>query len=1214
MQKKWIVFMAIACICAMSAASQAQLPSGNWPKAGHDYYNSNHSPATAIARPVPRITTINSGRVWRDATINGIVIDPDGNVYVTDDYSANVIKISPAGTQIWDASAQTPVLPDASASYVYNGPTLFSDGTNKYILLGPLSGGTPEGRAIYFLNPDTGQLVKTSGFMTDLWSLDVNYTPTTAGLISLSNPAVGPDGTIYTTNLRTSYYDPIGPLFAFNPSDASRKWCNITAKNTGYGWGDAWGTPAVKQGTDGKNIIYVAGGLWYEAANNGDHPTIAAYVDEGNGVQPTLLWKKKFDDGTDSAFVTSHPVLSDDGSTLYIAGRERWPQRRQNTSVTSTDVPNGTLFAFDATTGAKKWRIITGGRHAFSPTLGPNNMIYLSGGIYRSGTTQSDIKPVVTAGKVIAVQDNGSSATIKWTLNLPDDEVSDTTNVVTISTNPTVMYVGSGNGRLYCIRDDGDRAKILWTYQAYPLNYTGITSRVRGFAPANLSLADDGTVYTVWRNYLYAFPPGFDPSKPEGISGYVKDTAGNPIAGAWVAASISTTPLDDNANRIWTRTDSNGYYQMSLSDALGHTYPATYYIAASAVGYGASDNQTVTYNASEDLANSDTRNFTLSPAKYNWAFMANATTNNANTDANLAASKAVDGLATGDTATRFASASANAYLQIDLGTPRTISEAAIYWWYDYAKAYTLDYSTDGITWHPGAELYSTTTGNGGFPVEWCPAELLRDPNSGYTGWDLWGPGGTKTGLDVIKFAPTTAQYWRVTYTSASNSWSIRNNYPAAVTVATGINAQVPYAAPYASISEIELRDATLPALPPTIGSARQIPDGAGAKVDSAIITAVPGAGVPANNIFIESTDRSAGIRVDVSGISGLDMTKIGFGDKVSVSGKVWTNADGEKYIAAAILNRAADGAGCDVPIEPVGINNRDAEAASAQGLFVKTWGKVSATDSSSFTISDGSAVPIKVLCGGLTKPEVDSVVRVRGVAGKDASGPVLYMRNEQVDWTTGDTTFQPKAFPGAYKYPEDFLILGPFSDEHSTTQSYRIYADFIANNSTSGINELNLALTAPPTLGGTLAGKTWTRSAGVGGHVAISNAPDNCTYYAHIWVYSPQSITAGMRLGSDDSATVIVYNQTVASLSGGSAASLISSPVAIQTSEQWGRDFSDYVPLDQGWNSILVKFEHGTGPCAFDIQFVDPQWYGNPGYGAVAPLAGLGYLLEKPAQ
>jgi hypothetical protein len=66
----------------------------------------------------------------------------------------------------------------------------------------------------------------------------------------------------------------------------------------------------------------------------------------------------------------------------------------------------------------------------------------------------------------------------------------------------------------------------------------------------------------------------------------------------------------------------------------------------------------------------------------------------------------------GDLKTRWASKSGekDAYLQVDLGTIKSISAVKLFWEFAAAKKYTIEASYDGNTW---TTLYSTTSGNGG---------------------------------------------------------------------------------------------------------------------------------------------------------------------------------------------------------------------------------------------------------------------------------------------------------------------------------------------------------------------------------------------------------------------------------------------------------------------------------------------------------------------
>ena len=327
-----------------------------------------------------------------------------------------------------------------------------------------------------------------------------------------------------------------------------------------------------------------------------------------------------------------------------------------------------------------------------------------------------------------------------------------------------------------------------------------------------------------------------------------------------------------------------------------------------------------------------------------------------------------------------------------------------------------------------------------------------------------------------------------------------------------------------------------------------------------------------------------------------------------------TTAQGERYIEADILQRSSqDNGASGVPIEAIGMNNRDACSAKALGLFVKVWGKVGASGSGYFMLSDGSPSPIKVMCGSLTKPAADTTIRVRGVMSKDADGPVLYMRNERVDWQAGDATFQPLPFPGAFGYARDFLVLGPFADAGSTDMTYRLTEDFISDGTGGAVTESTIATAAPPALGGTLAGKTWTRAYTTGDHVVFSPATvppgyNNATFYAHIWVYASAQLDIAMRVGSDDSSKVIVTGYLP------SFEVYVTTPI-VGRSEAWGADTVSWVPLAQGWNSVLLKCENGpattSNSCGMDIQFV-PDTSGSAGWGGTPKYNGLGYLLTKP--
>src|SRR3954452_22050791 len=70
-------------------------------------------------------------------------------------------------------------------------------------------------------------------------------------------------------------------------------------------------------------------------------------------------------------------------------------------------------------------------------------------------------------------------------------------------------------------------------------------------------------------------------------------------------------------------------------------------------------------------------------------------------------SEAVDG----NNGTRWASAfSAAQWFQVDLGAPTAVTRIAINWESAYAKAFTIQFSSDGSNY---SQAYATTTGTGG---------------------------------------------------------------------------------------------------------------------------------------------------------------------------------------------------------------------------------------------------------------------------------------------------------------------------------------------------------------------------------------------------------------------------------------------------------------------------------------------------------------------
>ena len=431
-------------------------------------------------------------------------------------------------------------------------------------------------------------------------------------------------------------------------------------------------------------------------------------------------------------------------------------------------------------------------------------------------------------------------------------------------------------------------------------------------------------------------------------------------------------------------------------------------------------------------------------------------------------------------------------------------------------------------------------------------------------------------------------------------------------------------APWNSLRAIrpgEPGDAGLQWLVPDVPAAKTKSNNTDVGLLNANVTAVAGGGVPADIAYIEEPNRTSGLRIHCPGLPA----DTGPGDLIAVQGKMATTLQGERYIEATLFNRIPSNASAR-PIDAIGMNNRDAALPNALGLYVKTWGKVTGYGTGFFTITDGSPTPIKVYCGSLTRPNQGRVARVRGIVSKDASGPILLMRDEQVDWAYGEADYQPLPFGGAYKYPRDFLILGPFADENSVpqgdpiwAQTYRLDQDFIYDATKGEADELSMA-GLRPSLGSAVGSLVWQRSQSAGDNASFTTVfamppgmipggilDTNCTFYAHLWVYSPIQQEVGMRVGSDDSVKVIVNGTEV-------WRNLVNNPTASPPTtgrvETQGADFIPSVTLNQGLNSVLLKVEQGVGAAGVDCQFVPTYAPGSPGWGQATPLSGLGYLLN----
>lgn len=155
--------------------------------------------------------------------------------------------------------------------------------------------------------------------------------------------------------------------------------------------------------------------------------------------------------------------------------------------------------------------------------------------------------------------------------------------------------------------------------------------------------------------------------------------------------------------------------------------------------------------------------------------------------------------------------------------------------------------------------------------------------------------------------------------------------------------------------------------------------------------------------YVQSTNRSAGIRVEVANHGG------NVGDMVTFSGTVHTNLDGERYIEPDAGSLSYDRIGAQVrPLEmserslggdTVGLQQGVVGAVGLNniGLLVSTAGEVTYAGTGYFYIDDGSCLKdpsthkgVKITAVGLTIPGKYTYVKVAGISSCYASGGELY--------------------------------------------------------------------------------------------------------------------------------------------------------------------------------------------------------------------------------
>jgi len=311
---------------------------------------------------------------------------------------------------------------------------------------------------VIFLTTGTGEIISMSPTGT-------NWITKIGGGGNWGGVSYGNNNIVYGTP-----YSSTSGVYALNAENGSINWSYSNA-------GDSDNVPTI--GPDG--TIYALNGAaqlvaltdlgasytvkWTRAIGGGGY--------EGAGAVP--VWQDPVGSGIylwvntegSAAGVNNMTILRDDGTQATVLATlpvgKSWSKGavRDGLCYLSTFTDYGTSNLYCLSTTGLVWQTTTGVNMFNSPALGANGRIYLAG-----------------QGGIVAAFDY--LGTRQWITNYGTDEIVAAPTVL----NNGILYVMSKTaGIVYCIKDNGSAAQVLWTYNAG----SGL-----GGAPA---IGNDGTLY-----------------------------------------------------------------------------------------------------------------------------------------------------------------------------------------------------------------------------------------------------------------------------------------------------------------------------------------------------------------------------------------------------------------------------------------------------------------------------------------------------------------------------------------------------------------------------------------------------------------------------------------------------------------------------------------------------------------------------------------------
>jgi outer membrane protein assembly factor BamB len=361
------------------------------------------------------------------------------------------------------------------------------------------------------------------------------------GGVSLSSPALGDDGTLYSRGSD-------GALYAINPN-CTLKW-KFQSASTSMSY---FSSPVI---ADDGTIYFLT--------------TDSLYAVTPGSSGATLKWQRAGIEDSSNSFWAATPAIGSEG-TVYIGNKQ------------------GVLYAINPTDGSVKWQYQTGGDLSYvSPVIGSDGTLYIGSSdkglfaVNSDGTLKWQFSQFPVIANAAAIGNDGTvyasylvggtspgfcaitpSGVLKWKY-----DTSGLSGYFAISLGSDGTVYGSDGSGIYALTPDNGTLK--WTYTASMMQTLSPP-----LPPSTLAVGADGTIYALrFAGFFYAI-------NPDGTKKWVKPTVSSYFSSPVIASDgniYSVSSYDPPATRKitviqgdapWTYTD----YQNSMKGYANSPWP-----------------------------------------------------------------------------------------------------------------------------------------------------------------------------------------------------------------------------------------------------------------------------------------------------------------------------------------------------------------------------------------------------------------------------------------------------------------------------------------------------------------------------------------------------------------------------------------------------------------------------------------------------------------